>query len=627
MQDKKYLVTGRLILTIKEGMNTRPCTLLSVFCLLVTGTQGQEKKPLPGDGAGTAIADAPLPEVSAIRLQLDGENGPGRLFVTLAKGQPPQPWQPEWPALNGPLVPVLPEGKPGTPVEYTAPIQLTLAMLKEWDHPPNPPGLEFESWLNRFAPTWPGPGMKPLKYTVQSPLFRQLAWPLNVNLTRELRLRQFPLGYPIIKKKSLLVTDLHVLQDQARTWDPAMPNAGNPQGEWTFHHLVSGLANGHLETGRLVRLWLETLTVPQPMGAHTAAPRDADRVQAILDHWPKISGSATLLDTQKAPFRLLAIVNRFDLRESTAYGGGSGSRAELRFVFCYVAQPGEENQGMGQEFYAIFEYGVPLAGFSRVHQYALNWAKLSRPGLSEASFRDEVAAITGPIVAAGASPARPNGSNLNQLRTSDLHFADRDLNPAWEMREFRLMNGAHHLKPVIVAKTPEPAVFNNTDAAKAMRKWIHQREAKVIAGNYTLPRRLDIDPSRAEHYVFPRAASSLHDSRVNLLPLELGQPCAPAARLAFIKNTCVGCHSTFTHTETLEAETGWNFMFTPHVSARNAGALPTLSQFLFTGEMDANGQVANDDLKPRMEKLQQAAESAPFLPLDEMFFVRVWQPH
>ena len=51
----------------------------------------------------------------------------------------------------------------------------------------------------------------------------------------------------------------------------------------------------------------------------------------IREAWQRKSGSTTLA-MNRAPFRLLAIVNRFDLRKSPRRFG-EGASGELRFVF------------------------------------------------------------------------------------------------------------------------------------------------------------------------------------------------------------------------------------------------------------------------------------------------------
>ena len=55
----------------------------------------------------------------------------------------------------------------------------------------------------------------------------------------------------------------------------------------------------------------------------------------LLDPWIAASGGpGGPLDLSIAPFSLLAIVNRLDLRDQVAYGGAAGG--ELRFVFMFV---------------------------------------------------------------------------------------------------------------------------------------------------------------------------------------------------------------------------------------------------------------------------------------------------
>ena len=56
-------------------------------------------------------------------------------------------------------------------------------------------------------------------------------------------------------------------------------------------------------------------------------------INALLNGW--LQGDPGELNLDVSPFRLLAIVNRLDLREAVGYGG-PGTAGELRFVFGLV---------------------------------------------------------------------------------------------------------------------------------------------------------------------------------------------------------------------------------------------------------------------------------------------------
>lgn len=157
-------------------------------------------------------------------------------------------------------------------------------------------------------------------------------------------------GFHIDPYRSVLVRDVGVVDDPARTQDPCLStNSTNiSQKYWFFGYLLTQMAYGSTTTAYsdFARSWLrswetsttlnnDSLVAVRP----TSGPITKSLPTRIREAWERKSGSTTLAMSQ-APFRLLAIVNRFDLRKSPRRFG-EGASGELRFVFSPLDLDGE----------------------------------------------------------------------------------------------------------------------------------------------------------------------------------------------------------------------------------------------------------------------------------------------
>jgi len=122
--------------------------------------------------------------------------------------------------------------------------------------------------------------------------------------------------------RSLVITAPGVLNDSTRTWDPCT-GAGNPNGVWTFKHLMTEMANQPL-TGiappTFTEQWLKHWTFNPSINGWSVPARPAITTK-LLNSWPRVNNA---LDLTRSPFKLVAIVNRPDLANPRggAYGGG-----------------------------------------------------------------------------------------------------------------------------------------------------------------------------------------------------------------------------------------------------------------------------------------------------------------
>jgi len=294
-------------------------------------------------------------------------------------------------------------------------------------------------------------------------------------------------------EESLVVTETDVVHDEDRTNDLCHPGNDNPDGVWTFKHLMEEMATGSgMSTHEFVVHWLENWINPDTVNGDNLPVR-MNMVNLVVAPWAALDGlsvnivtiggrerlqfednfgNPAELDLDKAPFRLSAIVNRIDLggtaTGSGGYGGASNSvptdAGELRFVF------GVQNSNCGAlPFSVIFEYGVPINGCNDTRDWAFEWTKLNDPSFAtrfDDDWRDHLESLTESVVVHGAAPTKGNQNAINQVRTNE-----NALNFQWEFREFTLstetltnnpttdvdspVNGP--LRPHTVAQTPNDA--------------------------------------------------------------------------------------------------------------------------------------------------------------------------
>lgn len=325
---------------------------------------------------------------------------------------------------------------------------------------------------------------------------------------------------PVNAERSLLVRDLKVVGDKTRAGNPCVAGS-NAMGPWSFGFLMSEMANQGatgMPPSTFVRSWLSQWLVPQNINGPAVPPRPT--MNNVINPWLAASGGANL-DLKKAPFRLIAIVNRIDLADNPSYGkAGAG---ELRFVFALM------NNCQPTRFAVILEYGVPQMNCMQLRQYAQKWKNLSTLTPGTAAYNAALQAITDPIVAHGAGGTKPNGSALNQVRTNEIHLA-----APWELREFVIENASHQLKETTTKQTPI-ASFNNTVSTT---NFVNANLAAVLNGTYVVPLQ------------FPAGTPFLSGNAPIPPNFWRGNPQIGNndARNLFSLGTCNGCHFGETNT-------------------------------------------------------------------------------
>ncbi|HEX7828832.1 MAG TPA: choice-of-anchor X domain-containing protein [Thermoanaerobaculia bacterium] len=384
------------------------------------------------------------------------------------------------------------------------------------------------------------------------------------------------------KDASLMITNTNVINDPTRTFNPCT-NTGNPNGNWTFNHLMSEMADGAgIPRADFVRKWLRKWELDQNVNDFIVPNRNAG-ITTVIANWPKVAGK---LDLAKSPFKLIAIVNRVDLRGNTVYGGGSAG--EGRFIFALT-----NTSCAPQPFLVIFEYGIRKPSCPATKAWGKQWFDLKNHPIGSVAYNNALEAITLQFTEAGTNPAQlPNQSSLNQLRTNEIA-----LTSPWELREFRLSSTSGQLFEDTVKQTPD-ITLNNT---QTLADYANANAALIVQDKHVVPDDFAGNPFLGG--AAPVASPSMFWDGPGAHPSAaiVGPPQANL-RHHLSLNTCNSCHGGETQTT-----------FT-HVSA--TGALSGFLTGIDVNDPAGEGVVRHfDDLLRRQQSLAQLVNQPCFMVL------------
>jgi hypothetical protein len=344
-----------------------------------------------------------------------------------------------------------------------------------------------------------------------------------------------PTGCNVNRRRELMITDVSVVDDFIRTTFAGAPD--DPRtGAWTFKRLVESMAPTPADAPAMVEEMLSTFTTTQTINGFSVGPRPGMQ-SIILNNWPRTPDGA--LDLTQAPFRLLAIVNRFDLRNLA-----NGDAGEGRFVFGFAFPNSFSLQAT-----MIFEYKLPASTEDDVLGWAQAFHALGSIPFSE-DYNAALQMITDRFAGRGARPGHVNDNAINAVRTNEIDFSD---NFVWQMRELVLSPETGRLVPATVKLTPDRS-FNFTDT---LASFINANEAAIIAETHVVPEQFNGQPFLAGA-VFNDLGSWFASGINN-----------NEARHHFALNTCNGCHS--------QQETNTFFL---QIQPRFPGSQAVLSGFL-----------------------------------------------
>ena len=372
-------------------------------------------------------------------------------------------------------------------------------------------------------------------------------------------------------KKELMIIDLSVVEDPCRTGWTAQGCGDGSRGAWTFGKLMASLAGlRHVDENpralsRFVVDWLRQMNKSRLVNGIKVEGRPG--VEGFVESWARISGfdgandPDLVLDMRRAPFRLLSIVSRLDLRRSASDGstlrGGEG-----RFVFCALSidprAPGDPVHWRPLPATVIFEYSLAATSPREVIDWSQRWHALGSLPFGE-QYNRALQEITDDFAGPGLDADVPGGSSLSQLRTNEVAFGY-----PWELREF-------HLRDV----DPSP-VLDSSDTVRLVQAPVAQTVDLGLDGTERLSRFVNANSDlvrRGEHVVPLEfegrpflAGSAFVPSKVFGWTVPTYDCDEPRHQLSL--NTCNGCHG---------GETGTAFV---HVGPRRAGRQASLSAFL-----------------------------------------------
>ncbi|MBI1226998.1 MAG: hypothetical protein GC192_17335 [Bacteroidetes bacterium] len=371
---------------------------------------------------------------------------------------------------------------------------------------------------------------------------------------------------PALKDHSLMITDPLVVEDPTRTFTPCVSGGtGTPGGIWTFGHLIREMANtpvtGVTPEAFLTNL-LQTWQVPQTVNGDNIPARPG--ISQIINTWAAFSGGT--LNVDRAPFKLIAIVNRMDLRGSSGYG--LSNAGEGRFVFCALNNSCQPLRNPAP-FMVIFEYGIPKKGCASVRAYAKEWHDLKSQALGSPAYNAALENITKQFTEANlGGTTKGNGSALNQLRTNELALG---LSP-WELREFVIDATTHQLTPTTVKQEPQTS-FNQQHPGRIagdvqiLATFVNGHQLQVELDRHKIP------PVEGGRNMLAGKAHTLNPTTYHWNAATVAGPdfiTSDKARFHLSLNTCSGCHGGETVTN--------NFM---HVAPGGLSGVPAqLSRFL-----------------------------------------------
>ncbi len=324
---------------------------------------------------------------------------------------------------------------------------------------------------------------------------------------------------PIDEFKELLIVDEAALDT---------PRAKNAEGGvWSFRHAIESMAPDGVDGGEFVARWLMAWIERKELNGFPLDTPNEERALSMnsivvcpwLSATPENECDATCstcktrkLDLALAPFRLIGIVNRIELRDTLEIA----PNGEGRLVFGLTQGPADDPASRPLAMTVIFEYFLPETMSAK--QWAEAWHHLGQLPDGE-PFLAGLEDVTNRFVKRGSRPGAINGSALAQVRTNES-----TLNWIWQLREFGLgEDGLLALRPTW--NTPAEQL-NGTDS---LREFIVANDARIREKKHVLPVSMRAGSADARRY-------SWSVSGVD-----------PTTMRRFAEETCNGCHSSTTN--------------------------------------------------------------------------------
>lgn len=394
-----------------------------------------------------------------------------------------------------------------------------------------------------------------------------------------------------VRRNCIFITDLAVVEDPSRTWNPCT-QTGNVNGAWTFKTIMRNLAQKSATTtptdaqlSEFVLNWLKTWQIPRIINGDTVLARP-QIAQKLINPWLRksLAGGAPSgqLDMRFAPFKLTAIVNRFDIRERAA-GIPAG---EGRYTFCLI----DSTCTKSLEMTIVIEFAInKIDNCDTLRDWASQWFQLKNYNVGSTQYNNALQAITDQYSLWGTSN-KFSKIGLNAIRTNEIEFAPENGSiKRYEFREFGLnaTSTTRKLAPRIVAQVPQDKYnvqVDNPDVRR-MVAFINDNRTGIINDDYIVPDSIDNIPFLGGHTQILGTPVGNPPNVYHWNGIETVGPARiknTTARHVFSRNTCSGCHAG-------ELQTSFT-----HVDPVFFGEPATLSGFL-TGTAGRGGAIDFDN--------------------------------
>ncbi len=316
--------------------------------------------------------------------------------------------------------------------------------------------------------------------------------------------------------KELMVVDRLVVED-ARSL---------PGGPWHFGTLIKELLPADASdkaVSDFVIGWLEEWMNVINVNGFSVTPRPAVKDQVIcpwLNASTGLSDCSGILNMKLAPFRLMAITNRIDVRKPENAGEG-------RFTFAVLDGPTENPNDpnlFAKEFTVLMNYSLPVSATKDAKAWAQEWHALSALGCDATvgceDYNKALAKITNEFTKRELMPGKPNGNPFIELHSNEFSIGS-----PWELRQFNLESTDRGLRMLQTTtnKTPDQSLNNSA----TLIQWATDNQAAILTETHVVPKNL--------------LGGQNQESFGAELKWNLGT-LPEKVRFNFSKNTCNGCH-------------------------------------------------------------------------------------
>src|SRR5258706_1924789 len=303
-------------------------------------------------------------------------------------------------------------------------------------------------------------------------------------------------------------------------------------GVWSFRRLIENMAPSAnaVDTDAFLRGIFEAWTATQTINGAVTAIRNS---AAAMDRFAIPGTSPRQFNLANAPFKLIAVASRLDLRTATTAGEG-----RLIYGLTNASDPTSPNM---ETMTLIMEFALPLvAPLDTPAKWAAKWHELDTidPATAPATFAAKLQEITDKFTIRNAFVGRPNGSAINQIRTNEIRFTTFTF---WQLREFN-MGSNGFMAPATTKLSPNWDFMNRS---QEMRDFISQNP---VLNTTTDTSFMSLKmPTTFENTLFlgvkqnQQVGVVANGGRWDLSDTETQVNSVPIDNFGFL--TCNGCHS------------------------------------------------------------------------------------